>query len=103
MLNENELSQWLDFSGLMPPLPTEVAKKIEQKLKTNLGRKHTFLPYLITRDEFNKSVLPSLKTELDSELVEFISKRVAKTFEIRDKLKQLQSQIQIKLEACGIP
>lgn len=92
-MNTAELDNWLDLAGLMPPMPTEAAKKIYGKLGIDTSGKHTFLPSIITRDEFYNQILPILTQETESELCEFITKRVEKTFEIRNKLKNLKNRI----------
>lgn len=88
-----ELDNWLDIAGLLPPLPSEAAKKITSKLGINLSSQHTFLPNILTRDEYQKEILPILSESLPADMVQFISNRVEKTFELRNKLKILKSRI----------
>lgn len=92
-MNNQELDNWLDLAGLMPPMPSDAAQKLYAKLGVDTSGKHTFLPSLITRNEYSHSILPLMKQELNSDLVDFIHKRVEKTFELRNKLKTLQNRI----------
>jgi FAD/FMN-containing dehydrogenase/Fe-S oxidoreductase len=92
-MNTAELDNWLDFAGLMPPMPSEAAKKLFGKLGIDTSGNHTFLPSIITRDEFFKHILPLMQKEITPELLNFITKRVEKTFEIRNKLKTLKNKI----------
>ncbi|APJ04443.1 FAD-binding and (Fe-S)-binding domain-containing protein [Silvanigrella aquatica] len=92
-MNTAELDNWLDITGLMPPMPHEAAKKIYEKLGSDSSGKHTFLPSLITRDEFFNHILPMIQKDCIPELAEFIKNRVEKTFEIRNKLKILKNKI----------
>ncbi|KAB8029766.1 FAD-binding and (Fe-S)-binding domain-containing protein [Fluviispira multicolorata] len=92
-MNTQEIDNWLDIAGLMPPMPNEAAKKLYKKLGVDTSGKHTFLPSLITRNEYANSILPLMKQELNEDLFNFINKRVEKTFEIRNKLKTLQNRI----------
>lgn len=92
-MNTAELDNWLDIAGLLPPLPSDAAKKIKMKLGINLSNHHTFLPHILTREEFQKDILPLLTETLPKDLVEFITKRVEKTFELRNKLKTLKNRI----------
>ncbi|WP_158998194.1 FAD-binding and (Fe-S)-binding domain-containing protein [Pigmentibacter ruber] len=92
-MNSAELDNWLDIAGLMPPLPSEAAKKLKDKLGINLSSSHTFLPNILTRREFDSDVLPVLNYTLPKEMVDFISNRVEKTFELRNKLKMLKNRI----------
>lgn len=92
-MNTAELDNWLDLAGLMPPMPNDTAKKLYQKLGTDTSGKHTFLPSIITRDEFFNQILPTIQKDIPSELTNFIVKRVEKTFEIRNKLKILKNKI----------
>ena len=84
-MDNSKIDQWLDLSGLLPPLPKEAAVKLRQTLGVDSSSQHTFLPNLICKKDFFNVILPCLKKELDPKLVEFIKQRVEKTFEIRKK------------------
>ncbi|WP_397600134.1 FAD-binding protein [Silvanigrella sp.] len=92
-MNTAELDNWLDLAGLMPPMPSDAAKKVYDTLGIDTSGKHTFLPSIITRDEFDNHIFPILNKELEPDLCQFITKRVQKTFEIRNKLKNLKNRI----------
>ncbi len=92
-MNTAELDNWLDLAGLMPPMPSEAAKKIYGKLGVDTSGKHTFLPSIITREEFFNHILPKMQQDITPELAAFITKRVEQTFEIRNKLKLLKDKI----------
>lgn len=88
-----DTAEWFDLAGLLPPLPLEASQKIKEKFHFESHGQHTFLPHLITRDDFSQNILPVLKSNLSQDMLEFIQARVEKTFEIRHKLKSLQKQI----------
>jgi FAD/FMN-containing dehydrogenase/Fe-S oxidoreductase len=99
-MDNSKIDQWLDLSGLLPPLPKEAAVKLRQTLGVDSSSQHTFLPNLICKKDFFNVILPCLKKELDPKLVEFIKQRVEKTFEIRKKLKKIKNKI-IKIVGQG--
>lgn len=92
-MNSAELDSWLELSGLMPPMPHDVAQKIQPLLGTNASGKHTYLPSILTRNDYYEAILPQLQNIVDPELLTFINQRVESTFAIRNKLKMLKNQI----------
>ena len=94
MLQSETNNDFFDLVGLMPPLPLEQAKKLNEKTGANFSNKHTYLPFMISRTEFEQNILPTLKESCPEELTEFICARVEKTFELRHKLKLLRTKIE---------
>lgn len=92
---KTDLDAWVDAAGLFPPLPKDVSEKIfaTPPSEPNVSGKHTFSPLLMTRQHFNDVIFPRLKQHLDSDVVDFISKRVSRTFELRDTLKRIKHEI----------
>lgn len=88
-----ELDNWLEIAGLMPPMPIDVANNIQKILGTNTSGHHTFLPSIITKYEFYNNILPIIQKEVSPSLTTFIKERVEKTFELRNKLKNLKHKI----------
>jgi FAD/FMN-containing dehydrogenase/Fe-S oxidoreductase len=93
------LDSWLDVAGLMPPMPKDVSKRIFATLGGDSGGAHTFIPSLVTPEDFQNTILPELQKSLPPDLVTFIQNRVLATFSIRKKLRQLESRI---VEIVGV-
>lgn len=89
---EEALDSWLDIAGLVPPLPREISDRLFAKTG-GLSASHTFLPSLVTRDEFDQIMLPELQKHAPAELLKFITGRVKATFELRHTLKTLRQEI----------
>lgn len=96
----NSLDQWLDVAGLMPPLPLETSQEIFSKTGGSSSGKHTFIPNLITREEFDSIIAPQMHKNMPAELNKFVTGRVKATFELRHKLKTLQNEI-IQIVGAG--
>jgi FAD/FMN-containing dehydrogenase/Fe-S oxidoreductase len=70
-----------DLRGMLPP---DTAHKSD----------HTYMPNLITREQYENQFKEKLKTSLTPELMEYIDEKVRKTFELRHTLKILKDDIE---------
>lgn len=82
-----------DLAGLMPPLPPGVSENIFSQLGGSSAGAHTFIPNLISAQEFYDKIFPQLQKNLPPDLLKFISQRVNQTFKIREKLTRIENQI----------
>ena len=92
-----EADDWLDLTGLMPPLPRDATNQILGKhaaTDANASGSHTYLPLLVSETEFRSHILPRLYKSLSSDLVRFIEGRVSATFRLRKTLLRIKAEIE---------
>lgn len=81
----------VDLSGLVPPLtPAENADAFGM---AGAAAAHTYAPFLLSQEEFNRDILPRLERSLQPELVAFLRGRVERTFALRERLRRLEPDI----------
>lgn len=88
---------WLDLTGLMPPLPKDVTTRILGTRPAQDGPasgQHTYLPHLVSEDEFRTDILPQLQGRVSNEMLKFIESRVEATFRLRATLRRLRPAIE---------
>jgi FAD/FMN-containing dehydrogenase/Fe-S oxidoreductase len=97
----NEELNFVDFTGLCPPLPLDALQNAKINAKVNAKANalansgvQTFLPSFVSEQEFVSNILPNLEKNCPADTVKFIHTRVTQTFELRKKLQKLKPQIE---------
>lgn len=85
---------WLDLAGLMPPLPLEVSARAFARTGGDSSGAHTFVPGLVSEEEFSNLVAPALRESAPPDLLKYITARVKKTFDLRRALARLRPEIE---------